>query len=299
MSRKQWIGAVTLALMVAAVEVCVYLTQRWLDAQPKEELLVFQPEREEAFLAYLDSLRETERTARYAAYASRRDTIPIHLQAFDPNTADSTLLVTVGLKPWMAKSLVRYRAAGKVFRQKGDLRRLYGMNDSLYAVLEPYIRIDSAYIDSLYGGQAADTLRFAHHEKRDTILELNNADTVELQLLRGIGRYTAVQIVRYRQALGGYYALHQLYEIDGLAPERVDSIVAHLTVDSTRITPIAVNRASVKRLQRHPYISYRQAEQVYDLRRRRLRLNSVAELADIFTPDELNRLRPYLLFTTE
>ena len=296
MSKKQWIGLLVLVLMLTAVEVTAYLMRRWRDAQPVAELLTFQPEREQAFLAYLDSLREAERTERFASYRSRRDTVTVCLQPFDPNTADSTLLVTVGFKPWMAKSLIRYRSAGKVFRQKEDLRRLYGMTDSLYVLLEPYISIDSVAIDSLRG-QQGDTLRYAAHLKRDTILELNTADTTELQLLRGIGRYTALQIVRYRQALGGYCSVRQLYEIEGLNHERVDSLLAHFTVDTVRITPIPVNQASVKRLQRHPYISYRQAEQLYDLRRRRLRLNSMDELIGIFTPDQLERLRPYLLFS--
>ena len=302
MSKQQWIGLVIVLLMVTAVETCVYLTRKWQAAHPAPELFALQPEREQAFLSYLDSLDESERAARRAQYASRYPQPVIRLQPFDPNTADSTLLVTVGLKPWMARNLIRYRNAGKVFRRPEDLQRLYGMNDSLYSTLLPFIQIDTAALASSLGMcrvvSDTDTVITAYTPriKRDTILDLNTADTTEFMLLRGVGRFTAMQIIRYRQALGGYYSTSQLYEISEIANDRIDSLLPHLYADTSLITPIDVNRASVKQLYSHPYISYKQAEQLYDLRRRKLRLHSPDELSAVFSPDERQRLLPYLRF---
>lgn len=302
MSKQQWIGLVIVLLMVTTVETCVYLTRKWQAAHPAPELFALQPEREQAFLGYLDSLDESERAARRAQYASRYPQPVIRLQPFDPNTADSTLLVTVGLKPWMARNLIRYRNAGKVFRRPEDLQRLYGMNDSLYSTLLPFIQIDTAALASSLGMcrvvSDTDTVITAYTPriKRDTILDLNTADTTEFMLLRGVGRFTAMQIIRYRQALCGYYSTSQLYEISEIANDRIDSLLPHLYADTSLITPIDVNRASVKQLYRHPYISYKQAEQLYDLRRRKLRLHSPDELSAVFSPDERQRLLPYLRF---
>lgn len=302
MSKQQWIGLVIVLLMVTAVETCVYLTRKWQAAHPAPELFALQPEREQAFLSYLDSLDESERAARRAQYASRYPQPVIRLQPFDPNTADSTLLVTVGLKPWMARNLIRYRNAGKVFRCPEDLQRLYGMTDSLYSTLLPFIQIDTAAFASSFGMcrgvSDTDTVITAYTPriKRDTILDLNTADTTEFMLLRGVGRFTAMQIIRYRQALGGYYSTSQLYEISEIANDRIDSLLPHLYADTSLITPIDVNRASVKQLYSHPYISYKQAEQLYDLRRRKIRLHSPDELSAVFSPDERQRLLPYLRF---
>lgn len=302
MSKQQWIGLVIVLLMVTAVETCVYLTRKWQAAHPAPELFALQPEREQAFLSYLDSLDESERAARRAQYASRYPQPVIRLQPFDPNTADSILLVTVGLKPWMARNLIRYRNAGKVFRRPEDLQRLYGMNDSLYSTLLPFIQIDTAALASSLGMcrvvSDTDTVITAYTPriKRDTILDLNTADTTEFMLLRGVGRFTAMQIIRYRQALGGYYSTSQLYEISEIANDRIDSLLPHFYADTSLITPIDVNRASVKQLYSHPYISYKQAEQLYDLRRRKLRLHSPDELSAVFSPDERQRLLPYLRF---
>ena len=41
----------------------------------------------------------------------------------------------------MVRNLIRYRSKGGVFRTPESLKRIYGMTDSLYQTLEPYITI--------------------------------------------------------------------------------------------------------------------------------------------------------------
>ncbi len=65
--------------------------------------------------------------------------------AFDPNTADSTALLRLGLQPWQVRSIYKYRAAGGMFRRKEDFARLYGLTQRQYRELEPYIQISSDY----------------------------------------------------------------------------------------------------------------------------------------------------------
>jgi hypothetical protein len=51
-------------------------------------------------------------------------------------------------------------------------------------------------------------------------------------------------------------------------------------------------------LQRHPYLRYNQAKAIYTLRRQRLHLSSISDLASLpeLSPDDLLRLAPYLAF---
>ena len=60
---------------------------------------------------------------------------------FDPNTADSATLLSVGLRPWQVRNIMRYRARGGRYRQKEDFAQLYGLTLEQYRALEPYIRI--------------------------------------------------------------------------------------------------------------------------------------------------------------
>jgi len=137
----------------------------------------------------------------------------------------------------------------------------------------------------------------ASHVKKDTILDLNHCDTTELQYIRGIGRYTAVQIVRYRERLGGFYSTEQLKD-EALNRCRLDTLLTHFTVDTNDIQRIDINRCTTDALQRHPYIRYEQAKAIYQLRRKKLRLSSLDDLRALpeWTDDELRRIAPYLRF---
>ena len=289
LSRRQAIGAVVLLVLVVSVEVFIHLVpQRPKAAEPAEEVVQIA-----------DSLKRKH-------YRYTYDTIRICLRPFDPNTADSTTLLQLGLKRWQVRNLLKYRAAGGTYRKSSDLRRLYGMTDSMYLALEPYICID--------------TLRFARRDtirrdsiplkykslKKDTIIELNSADTLSLQYIRGIGSGIAKQIVRYREQLGGYYSAEQIrdiarlreYDRDTLIYFTFDSVLPHLTACADSIRPVPVNHSSVQRLQHHPYLRFEQAKALYTLRRNRFKLKSIDELRSLpeFTEQDLERLKWYLSF---
>lgn len=252
------------------------------------------------------------------------------LRPFDPNTADSLTLIRLGLRPWQVRNMLHYRAKNGRYRTPEDFSRLYGLTDSAFQVLLPYIDIDTmpfyvermarhwrdslrkdsirshyrAWRDSVNLADSLwrDSIRnsYARHEKRDTVLELNSADTASLQLIRGIGRSTAIKIVHYRSQLGGFVSVHQLHDVQmRLSFTLADSILSHFTVTTDSVHPILVNRASVHRLQQHPYLNYEQAEAIYTLRRRLFRLRSMHDLEqlDCLNSDDLLRLTPYLNFS--
>ena len=138
---------------------------------------------------------------------------------------------------------------------------------------------------------------YARHIKKDTILDLNHTDTAELQFIRGIGRFTAMQIVQYREQLGGYSSPTQLTD-EALSKLHLDTLLGHFSADSKEVQTIPVNSCSAERLQRHPYIRYQQAKAIYTLRRKRTKLRSIEDLRELpeFSETELERLTPYLSF---
>ena len=227
------------------------------------------------------------------------------MQQFDPNTADSSTLVHLGLKPWQASNMLKYRAKGGRYRKTEDLKRLYGMTDSMYLALLPYVVIDTLAIDRWRDSvrMAADSVpRYVSH-KRDTILNLRTADTTELKLIKGIGSYRAKQIIRYREQLGGFASVEQLCEVKALQPLlkdslSTDSLLSHFFIDSVRVVPLKVNSMRVEQLQRHPYLSFEQARAIYELRRRKIHLKHLDQLRtlDCLTEQDIQHLRPYLSF---
>ena len=72
-----------------------------------------------------------------------KPTAPVlHLQAFDPNTADSATLRSLGLSPFVASNIVKYRRAGGHFRKPTDLARIYGMDSASFNRIQPYIYLE-------------------------------------------------------------------------------------------------------------------------------------------------------------
>ncbi len=69
----------------------------------------------------------------------------LQLFPFDPNTVTYDSLLLLGFEKSQALSLLKYREAGKIYRLPEELDALYGMTDSLFARIRPYIRIGKAF----------------------------------------------------------------------------------------------------------------------------------------------------------
>lgn len=302
LTGEQWLGLLLLVFLVIGTLVAVKRLQpkkevdvSWTNDSTKMEFVANQEKQ--------DSLRKAQWKKTY-----NRDTITIRMQMFDPNTADSVTLVHLGFKPWQAKNMLKYRAKGGRYRVPEDLKRLYGMTDSMYQVLLPYIcivrtepdslRIDSLLIDSV----EVDTTRYDsmpkwHSVKRDTILNLRTADTTELKMIRGIGSYRASQIVRYRERLGGFVRVEQLKEVKGMETV-ADSVLKHFVLDSTNVKRLDVNNIGVRQLSRHPYLRFEDAKAIYEFRRKHIRLDSIDQLYELggLSEETIKKVAPYLKF---
>ncbi|MBA3828612.1 MAG: helix-hairpin-helix domain-containing protein [Taibaiella sp.] len=60
---------------------------------------------------------------------------------FDPNTLDSSGFRKLGLKEKTTAILLHWRAKGKHFYNKDELKKVYTLSPEEYARLEPYIKI--------------------------------------------------------------------------------------------------------------------------------------------------------------
>ena len=89
-----------------------------------------------------DSLRHQGKS-RPQFYA--KDEEPVETFAFDPNTADSTTLLRLGLAPWQVRAVYNYRARHGRYHTPEDFQYLPGMTNELWERLSPYIRIDRRF----------------------------------------------------------------------------------------------------------------------------------------------------------
>lgn len=224
--------------------------------------------------------------------------------AFDPNTADSTQLLRLGLQPWQVRNIYKYRAAGGIYREPKDFAKLYGLTVKQYRELEPYIHISSDYlpastlVERKQASQSVVRDSSQHHypvKIRETEqVVLNTADTTTLKTIPGIGPYFARKIVQYGQRLGGYVSIDQLDEIEGFPQEAKH----YLVINQPQTQKLNVNRMTLDELKRHPYINFFQAKAITDYRRLHGPLHSLNELrlSKDFPPEAIKRLLPYVAY---
>ena len=230
----------------------------------------------------------------YAQPVRQVETFP-----FDPNTADSTQLLRLGLEPWQVRNIYKYRAHGGVYRRKEDFARLYGLTVKDYRRLEPFIRISKDYqpaatLVSDDRPQQRDTLRYPVKLQAEERVVLNTADTAELKRVPGIGSYFAKEIVRYGKWLGGYVSIDQLDEIADF-PQAAKQ---YFVIEGAAPQQLNVNQLTLQQLRRHPYINYYQAKAIVDYRRLHGTIKSLDDLrfSPDFPPHAIQRLKPYVTF---
>ncbi|SHK38510.1 ComEA family DNA-binding protein [Hymenobacter psychrotolerans] len=251
-------------------------------------------------------------------YAARPHVPQVALAPFDPNLFSATDWQARGLPAWLGERLVKYRDAVGGFRAKEQLRRAYGLSDTTYARLAPYIQLPeqlSAREARTYAGRSPDGAgsRFAGKSFAEATpskytrkprnlqpFDLNVADTTQLMRIRGIGRGLSARVVEYRQRLGGFRSASQLAELYSLrdAPDLVDSLRKYTFVrPDFAPAGVDVNNASFETLQAHPYVGKRLARVLVAFRQQHGPFRQPADLRQIRILDEATyeRLLPYLV----
>jgi DNA uptake protein ComE-like DNA-binding protein len=227
----------------------------------------------------------------------------------NPNSASIADLKRIGIPDGLARTWIKYLQKGGHFKKKEDIRKLYGMSDKLYSVIES--QLDNAvisedknlqkvnrYIPPKFTSAVSvnDTLhtKYIPRSKVLPIVEINKADSAQLESLPGIGPVLASRIVKYRRLLGGFYKVDQLKEIYGMSGELFVKCAPSLKVDSFEIKKLDINFLSVSELCRHPYVGFKQAKKLVKFRDKTGKFATSEEIVPLFTPDSLHRLIPYL-----
>lgn len=213
------------------------------------------------------------------------------LFAFNPNTVNYEQLLKLGFKEKTAKTFLKFRAKGFVFKQKEDLKKIYGVNDYLYQRLEAYIVLNST-------SQNLTNLNktpISSKSKGGIVIDINSADSLTLLDVKGIGPSFAKRILKYRAMLGGFIFKKQLMEVYGFTPEMYNQIENQIEVKPISIEKINVNKDDFKTINNHPYLSYEHTKEIFNQRRKTLITTDLVR--DILKDEELyNKLLPYLDF---
>ena len=211
---------------------------------------------------------------------------------FDPNTVSKQDLKKMGFSDKQSKTLINYRKGGGVFKNKKDLKKIYGITDEMYIKLEPYIFIK----------QNKQEKTVAVYKKKPEpvykmlTIEVNTADTSKFMQLKGIGAILSQRIINYRNFVGGFYKKEQLLEVYGIKSNVYNKIKDNLTVDTTVIKKININKVDFKTLAKHPYLTYTDTKRIFKFREISGDFTSISQLKTnkLVSIDTYNKIRHYL-----
>lgn len=234
---------------------------------------------------------ELDSTSGYSANYKNYDERSTKLFAFDPNTATESDLISLGLRQKTAQTLIKFRSKGFSFKTKEDLKKIYGLSPKLYDKLEPYIVI----ANNGKGTSSENKISNSNTKVATKKLELNQADSLSLIELKGVGPGYAKRILKYRSLLGGFTNMEQVKEIYGMTDELYNLIAEQCVVDPKLITKININTVEFKVLNKHPYIDYELTKHIFNFRKS-TKLTA-ANFEEVIQDETLiKKLQPYINF---
>jgi DNA uptake protein ComE-like DNA-binding protein len=132
-----------------------------------------------------------------------------YLFSFNPNTISGELLDTLDLPLAIKRNIIRYRERGGTFRSIDDVKRIYGMNDSIFAELLSYIDIPVKTIPEKVSSKADEAM------PGKFIFDPNTATASELELL-GMNAIQRRNLLLYRESGGRFTVKEDLMKIYGV-----------------------------------------------------------------------------------
>jgi competence ComEA-like helix-hairpin-helix protein len=278
-TKKEWNGLVVLVVLIALVLAAPYGYQ----LIRKDNTINFKD-----FDKAVAQLNKAGNKAGYTAdtvTASDEKILKPVMFPFDPNNLAIAQWKQLGLSGHQAEVIKHYEDKGGRFYNKEDVKKIYAITTADYKRIEPYINIPEA-------------THASKKAKPGEIIEINTADSAKLTELRGIGPSFAVQIIRYRGRLGGFYNKEQLKEVYGIDSLKYWEIKSQVSVNAGKIKKININTISFDQLRIFPYLSYKQVNAIIEYRKQHGNYSSMADLKNIVLLDEgiLRKIEPYLSF---
>ncbi len=205
---------------------------------------------------------------------------------FNPNTLNDNGWISLGLSEGKLKVLRNYQIKGGYFKQKEDLKRCYAIGDSFYLKIKDFIDIPKI---------SKKTIKESEPIIRKQLIELNQADSLELLSIKGVGPFYAKQILKYRNELGGFISYKQFAEIWGLENLNIKKLKSQSRIDSIYISKRNINSLTFDELRIHPYINYKEAKIIVNFRKQHGDFQSIKDIQKIklITPEIFRKIAPY------
>jgi DNA uptake protein ComE-like DNA-binding protein len=159
------------------------------------------------------------------------------LFTFDPNTIIPEMIDSLDLPESVKRNILNYRKAGGRFFTSSQLRKIYGMNDSIFAAIEKYVVI-AEKTDS------ATSNKIKLEKPITRVFDPNSADYNQL-IEFGFNRFQANNVINFRKKAGVFKNKIDLLKIYGIDSTFYRTIENYIQIENVEES-INVSRKPVE-----------------------------------------------------
>lgn len=171
---------------------------------------------------------------------------------FNPNTISAQKLDSLQIPDFVKRNIVSYRKAGGKFKKPEDLKKIYGMNDSIYSRLGEYIVIPPDSSMNHFKKQNVSHQK-SFENKLTGHFDPNLADLNTL-LQFGFNHFQASNLIKYREKGGTFHNPNDLLQIYG-----IDSSFYSFIENTIKIHPLP-KKISANKIESEPSIELNKAD---------------------------------------
>ncbi|MEM0993568.1 MAG: helix-hairpin-helix domain-containing protein [Bacteroidota bacterium] len=201
-------------------------------------LPILFPKKASDFSAFEKEIAQFE-----AQQQEQDDPLKANLFAFDPNTIDQAGLLQLGLSEKVARTFINYREKFGGFKQKEDLKKVYGLTAARFQMLEPYIQLEAVAATD----NKAKYPTTKPNALRPFPFDPNTASQAELMRL-GLSKKVANNIISYRTKVKPFRQKEDLQKVYTLTDAQYQQLEAYVEIEfseeTTTTTAIAENKAT-------------------------------------------------------
>lgn len=206
---------------------------------------------------------------------------------FDPNFDSFEFLLETGIPRNIARNIVNFRNAGKEYETPDDLRKVYGMSDSIFAKIKPYIAIERTENQKRYYKNKYD--RYSDFDANSKPLAVkksfdpNKASLEELMSV-GLPQKVAKNIVSYRTSVKLFTQHEDLLNVYNIDSAMYLQIKDSVSIDNQQtvevpVTNLEINIAVAREMAKTTKI---EIEKVYKVLNYRNRLGGFFETKQLY-----------------
>lgn len=280
-SRRELRGMVVVFLLFILIYSLPYIYERFIYSPLEFSITEIKP--------HMDSIISFKSPVNDNEDINLRE---IKLFRFNPNGLSIDDWIKLGLTSKQAASIKKYEAKGGKFYKNEDLKKMFVISAKQYVILEPYIDIPSKSTKNFTEIKSKKVLM------EDIQIDINSADSINVQLIKGIGPVFASRIIRYRDRLGGFVQKEQLKEIYGIDSLKFHEISKQINIDTQNVKFVDINRIDIKEFNGFPYLNYRQKKALLAYRKQHGPYQDLEGLkkAALLDDNILRKISPYFKF---